>query len=139
MGVVHSSTGAYCYSDSMRNRPQLGSYTRGDGEKYKVVTLSLGILTAAVESCVIAIAAIFVFGWSIPMAFTCGFVLTAVSPAVIVPVMLELQSQGLGTRKGIPTLVLASAALDNIFCITAFSVTVTIVSSSGSSVYTLQP
>uniref|UniRef100_A0A158PCH7 Na_H_Exchanger domain-containing protein n=1 Tax=Angiostrongylus cantonensis TaxID=6313 RepID=A0A158PCH7_ANGCA len=32
--------------------------------------------------------------------------------------------------KGIPTLVLASAALDNIFCITAFSVTVTIVSSS---------
>ncbi|ETN84696.1 hypothetical protein NECAME_06726 [Necator americanus] len=44
--------------------------------------------------------------------------------------MLDLQSQGLGTRKGIPTLVLASATLDNIFCITAFSAAVSIVSAT---------
>ncbi|WKY08556.1 hypothetical protein Q1695_007797 [Nippostrongylus brasiliensis] len=94
------------------------------------VTLSLGILTAAVESGVIAVAAIFIFGWSVPMALICGFVLAAVSPAVTVPVMLDLQEQGLGTRKGIPSLVLASTTLDNIFCVTAFSVATTTVFSS---------
>ncbi|EYC22788.1 hypothetical protein Y032_0016g2947 [Ancylostoma ceylanicum] len=94
------------------------------------VTLSLGFITAAIESGAIALAAVFIFGWSASMALICGFVLTAVSPAVTVPVMLDLQSQGLGTRKGIPTLVLASATLDNIFCITAFSAATTIVFST---------
>ncbi|PIO74624.1 hypothetical protein TELCIR_03364 [Teladorsagia circumcincta] len=94
------------------------------------VALALGIVTAVVESGVIAIAAIFIFGWSVPISLICGVVLAAISPAVTVPVMLDLQNQGLGTRKGVPTLALASATLDNVFCITAFSVIMTIVFSS---------
>ncbi|KHJ90919.1 hypothetical protein OESDEN_09226, partial [Oesophagostomum dentatum] len=94
-------------------------------------TLSLGFITAAIESAVIILAAFFLFGWSLPISFICGFIMAAVSPAVTVPVMLDLQSQGLGTRKGIPTLVLATATLDNIFCITAFSVAATIFFSTG--------
>ncbi|KAK5979404.1 hypothetical protein GCK32_000641 [Trichostrongylus colubriformis] len=94
------------------------------------VALALGIVTAAVESGIIAIAAVFIFGWSVPISLICGVVLAAISPAVTVPVMLDLQSQGLGTRKGIPTLALATATLDNIFCITVFSIITAIVFST---------
>ncbi|CAJ0603128.1 unnamed protein product [Cylicocyclus nassatus] len=93
-------------------------------------TLGLGLMTAAIESAAIILAAIFIFKWSVPMAFITGFVMAAVSPAVTVPIMLDLQSQGLGTRKGIPTLALGSAALDNVFCITAFSVASAIIFST---------
>ncbi|KAK6061395.1 hypothetical protein COOONC_00931, partial [Cooperia oncophora] len=97
----------------------------------KVVAFALGIVSAIVESGIIAIAAIFIFGWSVPISLICGVVLAAISPAVTVPVMLDLQNQGLGTRKGVPTLALASATLDNIFCITAFSIITSIVFSTG--------
>ncbi|KJH49258.1 hypothetical protein DICVIV_04580 [Dictyocaulus viviparus] len=62
-------------------------------EEAMAITLSLGFLTAVVESAAIAIAAIFLLEWSVPIALICGFVLTAVSPAVVVPVMLELRNR----------------------------------------------
>ena len=34
--------------------------------------------------------------------------------------MIKLQEKGLGTYKGIPTIILASASIDNLYCITAF-------------------
>lgn len=49
-----------------------------------------------------------------------GFVLAAVSPAVVVPQMLELKDRGLGEAKGVPTLVLAGASIDDVFAITLF-------------------
>ena len=50
-----------------------------------------------------------------------SFVLAAVSPAVVVPQMIELQSQKLGTDKGIPTLVTAAASIDDVYSITWFT------------------
>jgi solute carrier family 9B (sodium/hydrogen exchanger), member 1/2 len=49
-----------------------------------------------------------------------GFILAAVSPAVIVPQMLNLLDAGYGKRKGVPTLILASASIDDVFAITLF-------------------
>ncbi|PIO74623.1 hypothetical protein TELCIR_03363 [Teladorsagia circumcincta] len=57
------------------------------------------MVTAAIESAAIALAAVLIFGWSIPIALMCGVVLAAISPAVTVPVMLDLQTRGLGTKK----------------------------------------
>ncbi len=51
-----------------------------------------------------------------------GFILAAVSPAVVVPQMLELKEGGFGKEKEIPTLILAGASADDIFAITIFSV-----------------
>ena len=48
---------------------------------------------------------------------TLGFVLAAVSPAVVVPGMLSLQERGYGTGKGIPTLVMAAASFDDVIAI----------------------
>lgn len=47
-----------------------------------------------------------------------GFLLAAVSPAVVVPSMLQMKEQGLGRKNDVPTIVLAGASLDDIFCIT---------------------
>lgn len=50
-----------------------------------------------------------------------GFVIAAVSPAVIVPEMLKLMERGVGMAKGIPTLILAAASVDDVFAITLFT------------------
>lgn len=50
-----------------------------------------------------------------------GAVLGAVSPAVVVPKMIQLMETGYGTDKGIPQLILAGASLDDVFVIVLFS------------------
>jgi len=50
-----------------------------------------------------------------------GFIIAAVSPAVVVPQMLELIQQNKGEKKGIPTIILAGASIDDVVAITIFS------------------
>lgn len=50
-----------------------------------------------------------------------GAVLAAVSPAVVVPRMVQLMEGGYGTDKSIPQLILAGASCDDIFVIVLFS------------------
>ncbi|WP_129598305.1 cation:proton antiporter [Anaerophilus nitritogenes] len=50
-----------------------------------------------------------------------GFIIAAVSPAVIVPQMLNFINERRGYDKGIPTLILAGASIDDVFAITLFS------------------
>lgn len=50
-----------------------------------------------------------------------GAVLGAVSPAIVVPRMVELMERKYGTNKGIPQMILAGASLDDVFVIVLFS------------------
>ncbi|TLG75503.1 cation:proton antiporter [Culicoidibacter larvae] len=50
-----------------------------------------------------------------------GAVLAAVSPAVIVPRMIKIKTEGYGTKKSIPELIMAGAAVDDIFVIILFT------------------
>ncbi len=50
-----------------------------------------------------------------------GAVLSAVSPAVVVPRMVDLIERKYGTRKGIPQMILAGATLDDVFVIVLFT------------------
>lgn len=50
-----------------------------------------------------------------------GFIIAAVSPAVIVPSMLSFIDRRKGEEKGIPTLILAGASIDDVVAITIFS------------------
>ena len=59
------------------------------------------------------------------------FVIAAVSPAVVVPSLLSLSERGYGLDKGIPTLVIAAASVDDVLAITGFGVLVGITFSSG--------
>lgn len=83
--------------------------------------LRLGMIPCLVEGFTVAISAYFLIGFSFVEAGLLGFVLAAVSPAVVVPSMLELEALGYGTDKEIPTLLLAGASLDDVFAITLFS------------------
>ncbi|MBN1199310.1 MAG: cation:proton antiporter [Bacteroidales bacterium] len=51
-----------------------------------------------------------------------GSILGAVSPAVVVPFMIRFMQQKRGTKKGIPTLVLAASSLDDVFVIVIYSI-----------------
>ena len=59
------------------------------------------------------------------------FVLSVVSPAVVVPSMLGLSDKGYGLNKGIPTLVVAAVSLDAVLAITGFGVCLGITFTSG--------
>lgn len=50
-----------------------------------------------------------------------GAVVAAVSPAVIVPRMIDLAETGYGVKKAVPQLILAGASVDDIFVIVLFS------------------
>lgn len=55
-----------------------------------------------------------------------GAVLSAVSPAVVVPRMIRLIEEKTGTAKGIPQMILAGASCDDVFVIVLFSTFITI-------------
>ncbi len=56
-----------------------------------------------------------------------GFVVAAVSPAVVVPSLLDLQHRGYGVAKGIPTMILAAATFDDVLAITGFGATLSLI------------
>lgn len=51
-----------------------------------------------------------------------GAILAAVSPAVVVPLMIDFMDRGRGSKKGIPTLVLGASSVDDVFVIVLFSI-----------------
>ncbi|KIN82196.1 cation:proton antiporter [Clostridium botulinum] len=83
--------------------------------------LKLSCVPGIIEGFFIAIASTKLLGFSFIQGSLLGFILAAVSPAVVVPQMLSLMDKGLGKAKGIPTLILAGASIDDVFAITIFS------------------
>ena len=60
-------------------------------------------------------------GISVLEAAIMGSVLSAVSPAVVVPRMVKLMDEGYGVKEGIPQLILAGASVDDVYVIVLFS------------------
>jgi hypothetical protein len=52
---------------------------------------------------------------------------SGVAAAVVVPVLLTLQQEGYGTAKGLPSLVLAVAALDDVLAVVGYAISASIV------------
>jgi NhaP-type Na+/H+ or K+/H+ antiporter len=63
-----------------------------------------------------------------------GFIIAAVSPAVVVPMMISFIERRMGARKGIPTMVMAAASLDDVVAIVIFSVLLGFYTGTSSSV-----
>ena len=82
----------------------------------------LAILPGLFEGLCVAFLASFWLPLSGLEAAMLGFIIAAVSPAVIVPQMIELQESNRGMKKGIPTMVLLAASLDDVVAIMIFSV-----------------
>ena len=83
--------------------------------------IRISFIPVLLEGFTIAFLAIRLFGFSFIEGGMLGFIIAAVSPAVIVPQMLKLLDQKIGTDQGVPTLILAGASIDDVFAITLFS------------------
>ncbi|OTF70470.1 hypothetical protein BLA29_008219, partial [Euroglyphus maynei] len=83
----------------------------------RVIAIPFFAETFAVGACSILFFQ-FDFMWSLLI----GFVLAAVSPAVVVPCMIRIQQSGLSEGKGIPTLNIAAASIDDVLSVTGFNI-----------------
>ena len=84
--------------------------------------ISLSIIPCLFEAFIVSSASMLIFKLPMVESFLIGFVIAAVSPAVIVPQMLKLKEEGIGTKKKIPTLVLAGSTIDDIVAISGFGI-----------------
>lgn len=85
------------------------------------VALKMACIPCLFEGFTIMIITHLLLGFPLPICGTLGFIIAAVSPAVVVPEMLSLKEKNLGKEREIPTLILAGASIDDIFAITLFS------------------
>lgn len=83
--------------------------------------IKLSFIPGLMEGFTVAFLAMLFLDFTFVQGGILGFIIAAVSPAVIVPAMLDLMDRGLGKEKNIPTLILAGASIDDVFAITIFS------------------
>lgn len=84
--------------------------------------LLLSFLPALFEIIAYTFFAKLIFNIDYLSAAIMGTILSAVSPAVVVPSMLKVMDSGYGNKKGIGQMVLAGASLDDVFVLTIFSI-----------------
>ncbi len=82
---------------------------------------ALSIIPVLFEGFFVLLLMMWLFDFHFVQAGMAGFILAAVSPAVIVPAMLKLMKNKVGVKKNIPTLVLSAASVDDVIAITLFS------------------
>merc|ERR1719220_1631022 len=89
------------------------------------------------EALAVAVFSNLLLGLPWTVGFMLGFILAAVSPAVIIPSLMSLSGRGYGLEKGIPTLVIAACAADDVVAISGFGIFMGITFSSGAPLWKL--
>lgn len=84
--------------------------------------LKMSCIPGILEGFAIAIASTVLLDFTFIQGGILGFIIAAVSPAVVVPQMINLLNLKRGTDKNIPTLILAAASIDDVFAITIMTV-----------------
>lgn len=84
--------------------------------------VSMAIIPAIFEGVAIALVAPMLIPLTYIEAAILGSIVAAVSPAVVVPLMLKFIDENRGTKKGIPTLILGASSLDDVFVIVIFTI-----------------
>jgi NhaP-type Na+/H+ or K+/H+ antiporter len=84
--------------------------------------LLMATIPAVFEGVVIALLAPPLLGITQIEGAILGSIIAAVSPAVVVPFMIDFIREKRGTKKGIPTLVLSASSVDDVFVIVIFSI-----------------
>ena len=92
------------------------------------VALRLGFLPALTEAIAISFLAIWLFQFNWLTGLLLGCVVSAESPAVIVPGMLRLKNLGYGVSKGIADAILTGSALSDVLILLLFSLLLSLLS-----------
>lgn len=90
--------------------------------KVGMAAVKMSFIPDCLEGFTIMIISHFLLGLPLIEAGILGFVIAAVSPAVIVPQMLSFIERRMGTAKGIPIIILTGASIDDVISITIFSI-----------------
>jgi NhaP-type Na+/H+ or K+/H+ antiporter len=90
-------------------------------KKVGVPAVKLSFIPGLMEGTAVIFAAIYFLNFEFVEAGILAFIIAAVSPAVVVPQMLALIEEQKGAAKGIPTLILTGASVDDVVAITIFS------------------
>lgn len=98
--------------------------SRNDLSKAGVSALKMAFVPCMFEGVTATLAGHWLLSLPLYEAAMLGFILAAVSPAVVLPAMLGLTEKGLGRAKAIPTIVLAGASVDGVVAITLFNAVV---------------
>ncbi len=93
--------------------------------------LRLAFLPNLFEATTVAVVAMVLLDLPPLWGLLLGFVVAAVSPAVVVPSLLDLQGRGYGVKKGIPTVILAAASFDDVLSITGFGLMASLIFGAG--------
>ncbi len=93
--------------------------------------LRLAFLPNLFEATTVAVVAMVLLDLPPIWGLLLGFVVAAVSPAVVVPSLLDLQGRGYGVKKGIPTVILAAASFDDVLSITGFGLMASLIFGAG--------
>lgn len=90
-------------------------------KKAGINAILMSFLPCILEASAVTVAMHYLFHFDWVIAALTASMISAVSPAVIVPTMLDLKSKGFGKRREVPTVVLAGASFDDVFAIALFS------------------
>lgn len=87
--------------------------------------IRLAVIPCLVETAAVGLSTYFILQferdyWA--WAAMAGCSVAAVSPAIVLPQMLKLQNNGYGTRRGLPTMIIASSSFDDVIAISLFFV-----------------
>ncbi|MGB0405099.1 MAG: cation:proton antiporter, partial [Fusobacterium sp.] len=99
------------------------------------VAIRMASIPCLLEGFTIMIVTHLLLGYNYFISGCLGFIIAAVSPAVVVPEMLELKEKGYGKEKDIPTIILAGASIDDVFAITLFSSFLAMAMGQGVNIY----
>ncbi len=90
--------------------------------KVGMSAVKMSFIPDVVEGLTITFVSHYLLGLPLIEAGMLGFIIAAVSPAVIVPQMLSFIKRRMGTGKGIPLIILTGASVDDVVSITIFSI-----------------
>merc|ERR1712070_637001 len=91
--------------------------------KSSVSTLVLATGPCIGEATTIAVLSHVIFpAMSWPFCFMLGFCIADVSPAVTTPILLDLNIQKRGTKKGVPTILLAAGSVNSVMAIVFYKI-----------------
>lgn len=106
-------------------------------KKLSAMVIRATFIPCFVEATAVAVFSHLILGFPWTVGFMLGFVLAAVSPAVIIPCLMSLSQRGFGVAKGIPTLVIAACSADDVVAISGFGIFMGLTFSAGAPLWQL--
>ena len=100
------------------------------------IAFKMGMLALCGEAGLIALAGVYFWQMPLTMALMLGLIIAPVSPAIIVPRMMELKAKMAASKNLLPSILLTTTMLDNLVAITLFNVLVQLEQAQGQKLLT---